>query len=133
MSILKKKSFTLVAAIGLGTALVLTALLLLPMALLIHKEVLGLSMGWLCAALSAGLSVFLSTAVIVKARGRQALATGAVLAGGYVLLAMLLCAMGGSGFSFGPWLIRLLIAVIVGGLVGAMVAIRQNTRRKRRR
>ena len=133
MSILKKKSFTLIVAMGLGAALLMTALLLLPMALLIHKEVLGLGMGWLCAVLAAGLSIFVPTAVIVKIRGRQALATGGALALGYVLLAALLCALGGSGFAFGPWLIRLACAVTAGGLAGAMVSIGQNTRRKRRR
>ena len=133
MSILKKKSFTLTVAIGLGAALVLTALLLLPMALLIHKQALGLTMGWLCAALAAGLSVFIPTAVIVRVRGRQALATGGALALGYVLLAALVCALGGSGFAFGSWLIRLAVAVTAGGLAGSMVSIGQNTRRKRRR
>ena len=133
MSILKKKSFPLTVAIGLGAALVLTALLLLPIALLIHKEVLGLNMGWLCAPLTAGLGIFVSTAVIVKARGRQALATGGALALGYVLLAALVCALGGSGFAFGPWLIRLSCAVAAGGLAGAMVSIGKNTRRKSRR
>ena len=133
MSILKKKSFTLTVAIGLGAALIFTALLLLPTALLIHKEVLDLTAGWLCAALAAGLGVFVSTAVIVKVRGRQALATGGALALGYVLLAALLCALGGSGFSFGAWLIRLSCAVAAGGLAGAMVSIGKNTRRKSRR
>lgn len=133
MSILKKKSFTLTIAIGLGCALVLTALLLLPMALLIHKEVLGQGMDWLCAVLAAGLGVFVSTAVIVKARGRQAMATGGAIALGYVLLAALMCALGGQGFAFGPWLIRLTAAAAIGGLAGAMVSIRQNTRRKKRR
>ena len=133
MSIFKKKSFSVSVAIGEGAALVLTALLLLPMAMLIHRQVLGQNAGWLCAAAAAGISVFISTAVIARARGRQALATGGSIALGYALLAALLCALSGSGAGFGMWLVWLSAAVTVGALGGVLLSARRNTRRRKRR
>ena len=133
MTFLKKRSFIVCVAIGLGCALVRTALLCLPIAWAQAKEVLPETAGGAAAAAAAGLSVLVPTAVIVKSRGREALATGGAIGGAYVVLAALLCALAGSKSAFGTWLVVLAAAVLLGGLVGAMVSIRQNTHKKRRR
>ncbi len=135
MSILKKTktSFAMCAAMGEGGALLLTALLLLPVAWAIQDEVLDQRAGWICAFIAAGLSVLIPTAVIVRARGRRALATGGSIALGYVVLAALCCALGGGGTAFGTWLLWLAAAVAAGGLLGAMISVRSKTRGRRRR
>ncbi len=133
MSFLKKKSFALCAAMGVGCAWALTAALLLPFAWAIRSQTIPEEAGWLCASLSAGLAVLVPTAVIARVRGRQALATGGALAGGYTALAALACALGGKGSAFGMWLAALAAAAFAGGLVGAMVSVRQNAHRKKRR
>ncbi|MCD7844709.1 MAG: hypothetical protein LUG57_02415 [Oscillospiraceae bacterium] len=133
MSKLKKTSFPVAIALGEAGALALTAALLLVFAALIHREAMGQEWGWLCAVASAGLSICAATAVVARSRGRQALATGGAIALGYVALAALLCAMGGSGAAFGLWLGRLAAGAGAGALGGAMLAIRQNAHRKKRR
>ena len=133
MSFLKKRSFALCAAIGEGCALALTALLLLPVAAGVSAEALPMQAGGYLAFLAAGISVLIPTAVIAKARGRQALATGGVIGGGYGLLAALACALAGSKSAFGLWLAYLAGAAAVGALAGAMLSVRQNRHKKRRR
>ena len=133
MSFFKKKSFAVCAAIGVGGALILTALGLLPVTWAVIREVLPEGSGGVCAAIVAGLSVLAATAVVVRGRGREALATGGVIGGAYVLLAALLCALGGSKSAFGPWLAYLTGAVLIGALAGALVSVRQNKHKRRRR
>ncbi|MCD8115891.1 MAG: hypothetical protein LUE21_02045 [Oscillospiraceae bacterium] len=133
MSKLKKMSFPAAAAVGEAGALALTAVLLLPVAAAIHRESLGQEWTWLCAVTAAGLSICAATVFVARSRDRQALATGGTIALGYVALAALLCAMGGAGSAFGVWLARLAAGAAAGGLVGAVLSIRQNVHRKKRR
>ncbi len=133
MSFLKKKTFAVSAAIGEGCALVLTALLLLPVAWAVASGMVGEAAGGICACVAAGLGVLVPTAVIARARGREALATGGAIALGLVALAALLCALGGGKCAFGLWLAYLTGAVAVGGLTGALTSVRQNRHKKRRR
>ena len=133
MSFLKKKSFAACVAMGEGCALALTALLALPFAWAIRAEALPQSLGWILAAVCAGVGVLVPTAVIGRAGGRQAMATGGALGGGYVILAALGCALGGGRCAFGPWLGALTAAVAAGVLLGTLLSIRQNAHRRRRR
>ena len=130
---LKKKSFAVCAAMGECCAILLTAVLLLPVALAVSGEVLPEALGGICAVAAAGISVFVPTVVIARIRARQVLATAGAIALGYVVLAALCCALGGAGSAFGLWLLRLAAAVGAGGLMGAVLSIRQNTHRKRKR
>ena len=133
MSVLKKKSFPICIAVGVTCALALTVLLLLPFAWAIHGEALGENMQWPCCLVAAWISVFVPTIIIAKTRGRQALATGGAIASGYVVLAALLCALGGKDYAFGMWLVWLAAVAAAAGLIGAVLSLRQNRRRKRRR
>ena len=133
MSFLKKRSFLVCVGMGEGCAVVLTALLLLPCAWAIHCELLPQQAGWLCAAGCAMVSVLIPAAVIARVRRREALATGGAIALGYVTLAALMCALGGKGYDFGVWLGALAAAVAAGGLLGAVLSVRQNTHKRRRR
>lgn len=133
LSRLKKSSFPLCAAIGEGCALALTALLLLPAAWAVSAGLLPETAGRIAACVPAGLAVLVTTAVIVRVRGREALATGGAIALGAVLLAALCCALGGAKSAFGPWLAWLAGAAAAGGLAGALAGIRRNSHKKRRR
>ena len=133
MSFLKKKSFAVCAAIGEGAAVLLTLVLLLPVAFMINKGTAGEELGCIAASVCALISVLVPTVVIVRARGQQALATGGAIALGYIILAALCCALGGSRSAFGMWLVWLAAAVAAGGLIGAMLSIRRNSHRKKRR
>ena len=131
MSFFKKRSFAVCAAVGEGCALVLTALLMLPAAWAVSAELLPLEAGSICAAAAAGLSVLLTTAVIARARGREALASGGAIGGGFVVLAALACALGGAKNAFGLWLAYLAGAVAAGALAGALLSVRQNRHKRR--
>ena len=133
MSFLKKRSFALCAAVGTACALALTALLALPVAWAIRSEVLPQSGGWICAAVCALLAVLAVTAAVARIRGRQAMALGGAVAGGYVTLAALACALGGAACAFGPWLGALAAAAAAGALAGSLLSLRRKGRRRRRR
>ena len=132
MSFLKKSSFAVAAAIGEGCALVLTALLLLPVAWAVSGEMLPETAGALCAPAAAGLAILAPTAVIARTRGRDALATGGAIGGVYVALAALLCALGGANCTFDMRLAYLAGAAAAGALLGALVSVRQNRHKRRR-
>lgn len=132
MQKLKKKGLALSAAIGLACAVALTALLCLPFAAAVCRGVLPLSGAFIWAATAAGLGVFIATLLIARTRQRQALPTGGIIGGGFVLLCALLCALGGRGFTFGVWLLWLAGAVLLSGLLGAIMSIGQNKHKKRR-
>lgn len=129
---LKKSGLALSAGIGLVAALGMTALFCLGAAALIRRGTLPMQTADVCASVSAGVAVWITVWSITRMRGRQALPTAACIAGGYVLLAALLCAMGGEKSTFGAWLWWLSAAVSGGGLLGAVMSIRQNTHKKRR-
>ena len=133
MSFLKKSSFAVCAAIGEGCAALLTAVLLFPAAWAVSAEAATLDMGSICAFIVSGLSVSIPTAVIARVRGREALATAGAIGGGYILIAAVLCALGGPKNAYGPWLGYLSAAVVVGALAGALLSVRQNKHKKRRR
>ncbi len=133
MSFLKKWSFGLCVTAGEGCALALTALLLLPAAWAVSAQALPLQAGLPLPYIAAGLAVLAPTAAIGRVRGRQALAMGGAIAGGYILLAALVCALGGAKCAFGPWLGILAAAVGAGALAGALLSVRQNRHKRRRR
>lgn len=132
-SFLKKRGLLVSAAAGLGMALCLTALLCLALAALIQRQTLPMSAAGLGAALAAGLSVFAAVLLIAGRRQRQAMPLAGLVAGGFLLLAALLCALDSGGADFGPWLLRLGGTVSAGGILGAIMSIGQNTHTKRRR
>ena len=132
MQFFRKRSFPICAAVGEGCALALTGLVLLPVAWAIGREFIPEAAGAICAPAAAGLSVLVTTAVIARSRGREALATGAAIGLSYLLLAALLCAMGGGKTAFGPWLAWLSAALCAGGLAGALLSVRRNIHKKRK-
>lgn len=132
MTFFKKRSFIVCTAVGVTAAAVFTALLCLPLAWAVTREALPEAYGGACAAAVSGLAVLIATAVIVRSRGREALAMGGAIGAGYALLAALLCAMSGGNSAFGPWLIALCAAVFAGGVAGALISVRQNTHKKRK-
>ena len=133
MSKLKKLNLPAAGGIGRGLAVLMTVLLCIPGAAVINGGILPLAAcdGWACGA--AGVAVFAATMMLGKLRKRQALPTAGIIAGGYILLCAALCAFGEEGSAFGPWLGRLLCAVAAGGVLGAVMSIRQNPHKKRRR
>ena len=120
---------------GVLAVIVLTLLLCLALTPAILRGTLPPESGSVCAAASAGLAVFAVVFLLSRARGRQAMPAAGIVAGGTVILAALLCAMGGKGFSFSPWLLRLAAAAVTGGILGAVMSIRprNGTRRAYRR
>lgn len=133
MSVLKKKSFPICVAIGEGAALVLTALLLLPVAAAVNSGKVGPGFGSAAAYVCAWLAVLVSGCFIARVRGRQALATGGAIALGYAVLSALCCALAGDKCAFGTWYLYLLSALAAGALIGALLSVRQSAHKKRRR
>lgn len=133
MSKMKKLNLPTAGGVGCCLAVLMTVLLCIPGAAVINKGILPLSASsvWACAA--AGVSVFLVVLVLARLRKRQAMPLAGIIAGGFVLLAAILCAFGGASSAFGPWLWSLAITAAAGGLLGAVMSIRHNTYRKHRR
>ena len=132
MSSLKKWSLPAAAGAGIAAVILLTVLLCLPGAALIDREVLPLSSAPYWAAGSACAAACAATLAVCKIRKRQTLPTAASIAAGAALFD-LLCAVIGGAEAVGPWMIRLLFALFTGGLLGAVLSIRQNAHKKRRR
>lgn len=130
---LSKKGLAVSCGIALVFALALTALLCLPLTAAVYREALPLERVGAMAYIAAGISVFAAVFLTARTRARQALPTGAAVAGAYLALMALVCALGGEGASFGAWLWQLGAAVFAGGLLGAVMSIRQKSHRKRRR
>ena len=131
MQKLRKKGLAACASMGLLCAVLMTALLCLPLAGAVMRGALQMEAAQLFAVLIAGITVLAATNLAARLRRRQAIPIGGIIAGGYIVLSALLCAGGGRGASFGPWLWRLCLSVLAGGLLGAVMSIRRKTRAKR--
>ena len=130
---LKKLGLLPASLLGLLLSLAVTALFCLPFAAVICRGLLPMETMGLWALLAAGLGVMAGTVCVVRLRGRQVMPTAGIVGGGFLLTASLLCAAGGARSDFGPWLFWLAAAVLAGGLLGAVMSIRQNTHKKHRR
>ena len=129
---MSKWSLPFSGAVGIGASVLTTLTFCLPLSAV-------LSQGWLPMTLLEGMSeaaaaasILLTVWVIGRRRGRQALPLAGIVAGGFILLAALLCALSGTSAAFGGWLIRLAAAAVLGGSAGAIMSIRQKTHGKRR-
>lgn len=131
MSVLKKMSFMACAAAGTAAELLFTLILLLPVSVLVNKQLLEEEICRILPMIAAGISVFLSEIIMARTRKKQALAMGGVLAGLYIVLASLLCVLGGTNCEFGYWLLWLSTAVLAGGVMGA-AAVSGNKRKRMR-
>ena len=132
MSGWKKWKLPTAAGIGLGCAALLTPILCAPGAWIAARGTLPLGACPYWAACAAFLAVFLPVFFIAGARKRQALPTGGAVAGGYAAIALILSLVCGNATG-GAWLGRVVIAVFAGGALGAVMSIRQNPHKKRRR
>lgn len=134
MSGWKKRGLLPSCGIGLGFAIVLTAVICLAMTPLILREWIPVGQSGMCSMIASGISVFAAVSILSRLRGRQALATAGIVSGGYLLLCAVVCALGGERSDFGVWILQLAAALAVGGLLGAVMSIRRKPgRRKRRR
>ncbi len=127
----KKLGLLPAGCVGVGASAGCTALLCLALTPLFTKEYISLDRAELLAPMAAGIAVFAVAWVLTRRRGRQTLATSGIVAGGYILLAALVCALGGRDFGFGPWLGRLVLAVGAGALLGAIMSLRATPGKKR--
>ena len=125
---LKKLGLAPAAAIGLLCAVLLTALLCLPLSAAVYRELVPTDSAGLLAYIAAGLSVFLTVFIVVRRRARQALPTAGLIAAGYCVLAAIVCAVCGTAAHFGVWLAILAAAVAVAALLGAVLSIRKKPR-----
>ncbi len=128
---LKKSGLVPAAAIGLLFAVCLTALLCLPLSAAVYRELVPSDSAGALAYIAAGLSVFFTVFIIARRRARQALPTAGLIAGGYCVLAAIVCAVCGTAARFGVWLAVLAAAVAVGALLGAVLSIRKKPRARR--
>jgi putative membrane protein (TIGR04086 family) len=133
MSKWKKKGLLPWCAVGLAAAGILTALVCLVLAAVIEKGGIPMNLAQPVSIGTAGISVLVVTAAVTKLRGRQYLATGAALGGGYGLICALLCALSGAGAAFGLWNLWLICAVMAGGMLGAIMSIGKKSHAKRRK
>ena len=127
----KKRSLLSAGVLALGLAVLFTAALCLAAVPLFLGEVLPLERAPETARVLAGIAVFAVVLWVSRARGQPLPAAG-IVGGGFVLLAALLCALGGIRSSFGPWLSHLALAVGTGALLGAVMSLRKKGRGRRR-
>ncbi len=130
----KKRGLLPSSIMGLAAAVILTALLCLALTPIITRGILPPESASSAGCVSAGLAVFAAVYYVSKSRGRQAMPTAGIIAGGYLLLAALVCALGGSGFEFGAWLGRDAVAAGLGAFLAAVMSIgKKPVKRNRRR
>lgn len=128
----KNKGLLSASLIGLGLAVVLTAALCLVLTPLFSRELLPLDGAAACAMIAAGASVLAVVYILSRSRGKQALPAAGIVGGGFIALAVLACALGGSGCGFGPWLPRLAAITAAGALLGAIMSLGKKPGRRRR-
>ena len=130
---LKKKGLWMSGLIGLAAAVLLTGLICLGMTPLFLRGILPLDQADTAAPFAVCLAVFLVVLLLTKSRGRQVMPTAGIVAGGFILLSALLCALAGQGHSFGAWLVRTAAGAVTGSLFGAIMSIRRKPSRRRHR
>ena len=131
MSRCKKMGLLPACIAGITAVILLTAFLCLLLTPVYLHGLLPPETGPVCSLIALGLSVFICVWLLSGIRSRQAMPTAGIVAGGIVLLASLICALGGRGFAFGPWLLRLASAAAIGGAAGAVMSIRPHGKRRR--
>lgn len=131
----KRKKLSLAACGGLGAlaAAVLTAALCVPAAILIHRQVLPAETGRTLVQIIAGVSMAVSACIAAALRGRQALLTAGLAAAGVLLAAILAGLLLGTGEGMTAWLPRLACCLFFGAAAGAVMSLRRNPQKKRRR
>lgn len=127
----KKMGLLPLCFIAIGAAIVLTMLLCLAFTPALLRGLLPMETGPVCATASAGLAVLIVVLLLAKVRGRQAMLAAGIVAGGTIVLAALICALGVERSYFGPWLLRLSAAAAAGGVIGAVMSIRTNRKKRR--
>jgi len=132
MSGFKKLGLLPSCMIGIAAAIAGTVLLCLVLTPLFLRGLLPLGSGSECACAAAGVAVFAAVFLTARLRGRQAMPMAGIIIGGTVLLAALLCALGGSRTDLGSWLLRLVAAAAAGGIIGAVMSIHSRTAKRRR-
>ena len=120
----KKLGLLPACLIGIAAVAVLTPLLCLALTPAFLRGMLLPETGPVCASASVGAAMLIVVFLLSGIRGRQAMPLAGIVAGGTVLLAALICALGGKNFDFGPWLLRLAAAAAAGGILGAVMSIR---------
>jgi len=133
MSGFKKMGLLPSCLVSIAAVILSTALFCLAITPLFLRGFLPQEAGSSCASAAAGTAVFVMVFLTDKIRGRQAMPAAGIIAGGTVLLAVLVCALGGNGFNFGSSIFRLAAATIVGGLIGAVMSIRKSAGKRRGR
>lgn len=131
VSVRKKAGLSVLVLWGTLLAVILTLLLLVPGAMLLHKQVVPEEFGGLLSACAAGLSLF--AAVVIFGRNRKTVpVTGGLVLAAYLVLLILigLCVCGGG--IWGEGLARQGLAAVAGAAIGIMVSMRRNKHRKRR-
>ena len=129
----KKIGLVPASAAALGSSVALTALLSLAAVPIIMRGWLPLSSCGMCAALAAGLGIFLSVTAVARLRGCQPMQTAGIVCAGFILLHALLCALGGKNCSFGSWIASSTAAAASGAFAGAVMSIRKTGVKRRRK
>lgn len=129
----KKRGLVPSCLFGIAVSVVLTALICLALTPLFLRGAVPLERTDIIAPLASGIAVFAAVLFLAKTRGKQAMPTAGIVAGGVVLLAAVLCALGGRRFAFGAWLWHAAAAAAAGALLGAVMSIRKKSGKRRRR
>lgn len=130
MSGFKKMGLLPACLIAIAAVILGTVLLCLALTPLFLRGLLPLERGSVCACAAAAIMVFSAVFMTARLRGRQAMPAAGIITGGIVLFAALMCALGGSRTDFGPGLLRLAVAIAAGGIVGAVMSIRNRSAKR---
>ncbi len=133
MSGYKKLGLLPLCLAGVGMSAVMTALLCLALTPLILRGILPPAVASRCAEIGVGLSVFMAVLLTSRLLGKQPMVVAGAVAGGTILLSSVVCALGGSGYAFGPWLLRIASWAAAGGIIGAVMSLRNGPSKRRRR
>lgn len=129
---MKKNSVLFLLLIGLSGSAVITAVLCLCISAAVYRGILPPEGTGLYAVIAAGAALFVEALLISRRRGKQPLLTGGMLAGGWIILCVLLSLCIGGGAVSGEWFFHLSLTSAAACLLGSVMSIAGRTGKRRR-
>ena len=130
---LKKNSLPLGAAAGVLCAASVTLLICLLMAELIYHQRIPMNVLSWCATAAAGIGMMAGALTAAGLCHRRSLPAIGAAGGACLFILMVFRVASGIEGPFGVWFLRAAGAVLCGCGLGALMSIRQNRHKKRRR
>lgn len=133
MTFFKKKNLIVCAAIGAALSMVITLLLLLVVSWAVNARFIPQSSTNIAIYVAVFLAVLIGAAEIARWRGKDYIACSMLCALGYIVVAMIVYALGIRKIEFFGWFMRIFLVTASAGLLSGMITLRHKAGRKGKR